>query len=107
MFGAVSEMINKIKEAQQEIEKTKIRLHSILVEETSADLKIKGTLAANRKIKTIFIEISLLSDAEELEDYLILTLNKAIAKASKINKDKMAIGAKTNLPNIQGMHLFK
>ena len=49
----------------------------------------------------------MLSDKEELEDYLILTLNKAIAKASKINENELAIAAKSGMPNIPGMDIFK
>lgn len=100
-------MMNKLKEAQQEVEKTKIRLNSVLVDENSADNKIKVTLTANREIKAISIDTSLLSDAEELEDYLILTLNKAIEKASKINENEMAVAAKAGMPNIPGMDMFK
>ncbi|MEE9409281.1 MAG: YbaB/EbfC family nucleoid-associated protein [Polaribacter sp.] len=107
MFGDVSGMMNKLKEAQQEVEKTKIRLNSVLVDENSADNKIKVTLTANREIKAISIDTSLLSDAEELEDYLILTLNKAIEKASKINENEMAVAAKAGMPNIPGMDMFK
>jgi DNA-binding protein YbaB len=90
MFEDLSGMMNKLKEAQQEIEKTKTRLNSVFIEETSTDNKIKITLTANSVIKNISIDSSLLSDAEELEDFLILTLNKALAKASKINEDEMA-----------------
>ena len=107
MFGDVSGMMNKLKEAQQEVEKTKTTLNSVIIEETSADNKIKITLTANSVIKNISIDNSLLSDAEELEDYLILTLNKALAKASKINEDEMAKAAKSNMPNIPGMDMFK
>ena len=107
MFGDLSGMMNKLKDAQQEVEKTKTRLHTVLVDEVSADKKIKVTLTANREIKAISIDASLLKDAEELEDYLILTLNKAIAKASKINDDEMAAAAKTNMPDIPGMDMFK
>jgi hypothetical protein len=38
---------------------------------------------------------------------LILTLNKALAKASKINEDEMATAAKSNMPNIPEMNMFK
>lgn len=107
MFGDLSGMMNKLKDAQLEVEKTKTRLNSVLIDETSGDHKIKVTLTANREIKAISIDKSLLSDTEELEDYLILTLNKAIAKASKINDDEMAAAAKTNMPNIPGMDMFK
>tara|TARA_B110000090_G_scaffold42751_1_gene47798 strand:+ start:386 stop:583 length:198 start_codon:yes stop_codon:yes gene_type:complete len=64
MFGDVSEMINKLKQAQQKVEKTKIRLHSVLVDETLFVSKIKETLATNREIKAFSIDISLISDAK-------------------------------------------
>lgn len=103
MFGDLSGMMSKLKEAQKEVEKTKKRLDTVLVDETSADGKIKVTLTANRTIKTISVDDSLLTDAEELEDYLILTLNKAIEKASKINEHELAAAAKNGMPNIPGM----
>ena len=107
MFGDLSGMMNKLKEAQQKVEETKTRLNRVLVDETSADKKIKVTLTANREIKAISIDESLLTDKEELEDYLILTLNKAIEKASKINENEMAIAAKSGMPNIPGTDMFK
>ena len=107
MFGDLSGMMGKLKEAQQKVEETKKRLDTVLVDETSADGKIKVTLTANSKVKAISIDDSLLSDAEELEDYLILTLNKAIEKATTINENEMAIAAKAEMPNIPGMDLFK
>jgi DNA-binding YbaB/EbfC family protein len=106
MFGDMSGMMNKLKEAQQKVEETKLRLDTVLVDETSADGKIKITLTANRKIKAISIAETLLTDAEELEDYLILTLNKALQKASKINENEMAVAAKSGMPNIPGMDMF-
>ena len=107
MFGDISGMLGKLKEAQQKVEETKTRLNSVLVDETSADNKIKVTITANREIKAISIDASLLSDAEELEDYLVLTLNKAIEKATKINEVEMAVAAKSGMPNIPGMDMFK
>ena len=107
MFGDLSGMMDKLKQAQQEVENTKTRLNSVLVDESSADGKIKVTLTANRTIKSISIDDSLLADAEELEDYLIITLNKAIEKASKINETEMAVAAKSGMPNIPGMDMFK
>ena len=68
MFGDLSGMMDKLKKAQEEVEKTKLRLDSVLLDEVSSDGKIKITLTANRKIKSISIDDSLLNDAEELED---------------------------------------
>jgi DNA-binding YbaB/EbfC family protein len=107
MFGDLSGMMDKLKEAQQKVEETKTRLNSVLVDEVSADGKLKVTLTANREIKAISINDSLLSDAEELEDYLIIALNKALKKASKINENEMAVAAKSGMPNIPGMDMFK
>ncbi|MFK8060107.1 MAG: YbaB/EbfC family nucleoid-associated protein [Polaribacter sp.] len=107
MFGDLGGMMDKLKAAQQKVEATKTRLNSVLVDEKSADGKLKITLTANRTIKSISIDDTLLSDAEELEDYLIIALNKAIEKATKINEAEMAAAAKDGMPNIPGMDLFK
>ncbi|MHB0755319.1 YbaB/EbfC family nucleoid-associated protein [Polaribacter sp. M15] len=107
MFGDLSGMMDKLKKAQEEVEKTKLRLNTVLVDEASSDGKIKVTLTANRQIKNIAIDESLLNDAEELEDYLIITLNKALEKASNINEVEMANAAKSGMPNIPGMNPFK
>lgn len=104
MFG---DMMNKLKEAQQKVEETKKRLDTVLIDESSNDNKIKVTVTGNREIKAISVDESLLNDTEELEDYLILTLNKAIAKASEINENELAIAAKSGMPNIPGMDMFK
>ena len=107
MFGDLSGMMNKLREAQQKVDETKNRLNTVLIDENSSDHKIKVTLTANREIKSISIDESLLQDTEELEDYLVLTLNKAIEKASKINETEMAAAAKSGMPNIPGMDMFK
>jgi DNA-binding protein YbaB len=58
-------------------------LDTVLVDEQSSDGLLKVTLTANRSVKSITIDDSLLEDKEQLEDYLILVLNKAIAKLQK------------------------
>tara|TARA_R110002072_G_scaffold256592_5_gene415439 strand:+ start:986 stop:1309 length:324 start_codon:yes stop_codon:yes gene_type:complete len=107
MFGDMSGMMQKIKDAQKKVKETKVRLNTVLVDETGADGKIKVTLTANRELKSISIDDALLNDKEELEDFLIITLNKAIAKASQINEHEMAVAAKAGMPNIPGMDMFK
>ena len=103
MFGDMMGMINKIKEAQKKVEETKERLHTVLIDEVSNDNKLKVTITANRTIKTIDIDKELLADKEMLEDYLILTLNKAIEKATSINEAEIAAVAKEGMPNIPGL----
>ena len=108
MFGDLMGMMGKLKEAQKKVEETKKRLDTVMVDESSTDGNIKVTITANREIKTIAIDEALLSDKEQLEDYLILTLNKAIDKASKIQEAELGAVAKDGMPNIPGMEgLFK
>ncbi len=100
-------MMGKLKETQQKIEETKKRLDTVLVDEKSSDCLLQVTLTANRKIKSIAIDESLLEDKEQLEDYLILVLNKAIEKATNVNETELAAVAKDGMPNIPGMDMFK
>ena len=107
MFGDLSGMMDKLKQAQKKVEETKLRLNTVSLEEISNDGKLKVTVTANREIKGITISNDLLNDAEELEDYLVLTLNKALKRAGDINEKEMAGAAKDGMPNIPGMDMFK
>lgn len=110
MFGdmmGMMGMMSKLKEAQKKVEETKERLNTVLIDESSSDNKLKVTITANRTIKSITIDDELLQDKEMLEDYLLLTLNKAIEKATNINETEIAAVAKEGMPNIPGMDMFK
>ena len=107
MFRDMMNMMGKLKETQQKIEASKQRLDTVLIDEKSNDGLLEVTLTANRKIKSIAIDESLLQDKEQLEDYLILLLNKAIERATNVNEAELAAVAKEGMPNIPGMDLFK
>jgi DNA-binding YbaB/EbfC family protein len=107
MLGDLMGMMGKLKETQEKVEATKLRLNTVLIDEQSNDGLLKVTLTANRELKEIKIDDALLEDKEQLEDYLILTLNKAIKKASDINDAELAAVAKDGMPNIPGMDMFK
>ncbi len=107
MLGDLMGMMGKLKETQAKVEATKQRLNGVLIDEQSNDGLLKVTLTANRELKEIKIDDSLLEDKEQLEDYLILTLNKAIKKASDVNDAEIAAVAKDGMPNIPGMDMFK
>lgn len=101
-------MMGKLRETQQKIEDTKKRLDTVLIDEQSNDGLLKVTLTANSKIKSITIDDSLLEDKEQLEDYLILVMNKAIEKAATVNQAELDAVAKMDMPMIPGMdNLFK
>jgi nucleoid-associated protein EbfC len=101
-------MMGKLKETQQKIEDTKKRLDTVLIDEQSSDGLLKITVTANTAVKSITIADELLEDKEQLEDYLILVLNKAIARANQVNQTELDAVAKMDMPMIPGMdNLFK
>ena len=106
MFGDLMGMMGKLKETQEKVEATKKRLDTVMIDEASSDGLLRVTLTANRKIKTLEIADELLEDKEQLEDYLILTLNKAIEKATSVNETELAAVAKEGMPNIPGLDML-
>ena len=105
MFG---DMMGKLKETQQKVAATKKRMDTVLLDEKSKDGLLEVTITANREIKKIAISNNLLQDKEQLVDYLILTINKAINNATAVNETELAAVAKEGMPNIPGMDsLFK
>ena len=101
-------MMGKLKETQQKLEETKKRLDTVLIDEQSSDGLFKVTITANRTIKSITVDDSLLEDKEQLEDYIVLIINKAIEKASAVNQAEMDAVSKMDLPMIPGMEdMFK
>tara|TARA_R110002020_G_scaffold475796_1_gene712434 strand:+ start:91335 stop:91661 length:327 start_codon:yes stop_codon:yes gene_type:complete len=106
MFGDMMGMLGKLKETQEKVKATKERMNTVILDEQSPDQLLKVSITANRTIKSIAIDDSLLQDKEQLEDYLILTLNQAIEKATTINETELAAVAKEGMPNIPGMDSF-
>jgi hypothetical protein len=107
MFGDMMGMMNKLKETKEKVEATKERLKTVLIDEQSTDGLLKVTITAAREIKNISIADELLEDKEQLEDYLVLTLNKAIKRASDVNDMELAAVAKDGMPDIPGLDMLK
>ena len=107
MFGDIMGMMGKLKETQQKIEETRKRLDTVLIDEQSSDGLLKITLTANREVKSISVDDSLLEDKEQLEDYLVTVFNKAIAKATNVNEAELGAVAKDGMPDIPGLDMFR
>ena len=106
MFGDLSGMMSKLKDAQKNIEETKARLNTILIDGEAGNDLVKVTVTANRNVKNISIDSSI-TDNEEIEDYLVIALNKALDKANAVSEAELAAAAKDGMPNIPGMDMFK
>ena len=101
-------MMGKLRETQQKLEETKKRLDTVLIDEQSSDGLLKVTITANQTIKSISVDNALLEDKEQLEDYLVLVMNKAIERASAVNQTELDAVSKMDLPMIPGMEdMFK
>jgi DNA-binding protein YbaB len=101
-------MMGKMKETQQKIEDTKKRLDTVLIDEQSTDGLLKVTITANNAIKNISVSDDLLEDKEQLEDYLVTVINKAIEKATRVNLTELDAVTKVDMPMIPGMEdMFK
>ena len=101
-------MMGKMKETQQRIEDTKKRLDTVLIDEQSTDGLLKVTITANNAIKNISVGDALLEDKEQLEDYLVTVINKAIEKATRVNLTELDAVTKVDMPMIPGMEdMFK
>ncbi len=108
MFGDLMGMMGKLKETQEKVKATKERLNHVLLDENSSDGMLKVSITANRTIKNIEIDESLLADKDQLENYLVLTINKAIERATDVNEAELGAVAKEGMPNIPGVDsLFK
>ena len=107
MFGDLMGMMGKLKETQKKVEETKLRLDSVLIDEQSNDGLLKVTITANRVLKSIDVDDTLLEDREQLEDYLVLIINKAINRATEVHETEIAAVAKDGMPDIPGMDMFK
>lgn len=102
MFGNIKDMMAKLQEAQGQAQEMKSRLEEVQIRESQQGISL--IVNGNRKIVDLKIEPSLLSEAEELEDLLLSTLNKALDKAENLHDTEMKKMAKGMMP---GMDLFK
>lgn len=103
MLGDLMGMMGKLKETQEKVQETKKRLETVTLEESGPDDSLRIVVSASRQIREIHIGDSLLSDKEQLTDYLIITLNRALEKAGEIHDSELAAVAKEGMPNIPGL----
>ena len=103
MFGNIMEMMGKLQSAQENFEKLKQKLDSQSFTENSSDGTISITITELATIKDIQIASGLLADKEQLEDTLVVTLNKALEKVKQNAMQEAKNTAKESLPPIPGL----
>ncbi|MDB5025901.1 MAG: YbaB/EbfC family nucleoid-associated protein [Mucilaginibacter sp.] len=85
-------MFDKLFEAQQKAGEVKKRLDGITVSGTAEGGKITVTANGNKVIQSISLDDDFLKEAdkEELEELLIVAINKALVQAENVSQSEMA-----------------
>ncbi len=99
------DIMDKMKEAQKQMEETKKQLSNVFIEAEVEGGLVKVTSDCNQKITNIEISEELLKadDKSEIEDLVILAINKALEKAKAKNEEEMAKVAQGMMPNMGGL----
>lgn len=98
-------MFDKLSQAQQKIEEIKSRLDAIQVTGVACGGMIKITATANKDFKDLSIHPEFLAKAEkeELEEVLIVAINKALEQADKVSQVEMEAATKGMFGGLDGM----
>ncbi len=85
-------MFDKIMEAQQKAGEVKKRLDGISVSGSAEGGKITVVANANKVVQSVSIDPDFFKDAdkEELEELLLIAINKAMEQADNVSQSEMA-----------------
>lgn len=101
MFGKMGDMIGKLQEMKKQAEETKSKLDATILNIDGAGGDIKIAITGNREIKSLTIAPGLQhAGKEELEEQLLVALNKAISQANALNEEEMKKAASGLLPGL-------
>lgn len=98
-------MFDKLFEAQQKAQEIKGRLDHVLVSGESEGGKVHVVASANKEIKEIKVDPDLLKEAdfEDIEELLIVALNKALAQAEEVSQAEMQAASQDLLGGVGGL----
>ena len=101
----MGDFMGKMQEAQQQMEETKKRLDTVFVDVSVENASVKISASANLKIKNISISDELLAknDKEELEDLIVVAINKVLDEAKQVQEVEMSKVAQGMMPNLGGL----
>jgi DNA-binding YbaB/EbfC family protein len=98
-------MFDKLMQAQQKAGEVKKRLDGITVTGTAEGGKITVTASGNKVIRSIAIDEDFFreADKEQLEELLVIAVNKAIEQAENLSQSEMAAVTKEMLGGLGGL----
>ncbi|MBD1426400.1 YbaB/EbfC family nucleoid-associated protein [Sphingobacterium arenae] len=99
-------MFDKLFQAQQKAEEVKKRLDSISVFGETEGGKVRVVASASKEIREITIDnefLEQLHDKEELEELLVVALNKALQQAENVSQAEMQVVSQDLLGGLGGL----
>ena len=92
-------------QAQQQAGEIKKRLDAISVTGTAEGGKITVAANANKVVQSVVIDEELFKegDKEQLEELLLIAINKAMEQADNVSQAEMAASAKAMFGNLGGL----
>ncbi len=98
-------MFDKLMQAQQQAGEIKKRLDNITVTGTAEGGKITVIANANKVVQSVVIDEELYKegDREQLEELLVIAINKAMEQADNVSQAEMAASAKEMFGNLGGL----
>jgi nucleoid-associated protein EbfC len=99
----MNDMLSKIQEMKEKIDATRTRLDETFIEGEAGSGTVKVKINANRVVKNVTIDKMMFTGAtaDELEDLLVIALNRALQKAEQIQEDEMKLSTAGFLPGLQ------
>ena len=96
-------MMGKLQEAQQKMEEVKTKLDGITVIGEAQGIKV--IVNGNKVVTNVDIPQMILDegDKEQIEDLLLLALNRGLESADKVSQAEGSSAMKGMLPNIPGL----
>ena len=90
-------MFGDMEEKQKQLQ---IKLAGMTVEAQAGDGKVKVVASSNREIRNISIDKSLMEDgdAEQIEDFVMVAVNRALVMASELEAEEAQNLLKDMLP---------
>lgn len=98
-------MFDKLFQAQQKAQEIKSRLDNISVSGEAEGGKVRVVATANKEVKEIHINDELFADAdkEQIEDLLLVAINKAMQQAENVSQTEMAAASQDMLSGLGGL----
>jgi len=98
-------MFDKLMQAQQKAGEVKQRLDAITVSGTAEGGKITVNANGNKVIQSVTIDDAFFKDAdkEELEELLVIAINKAMEQADNVSQSEMAAVTKEMFGGLGGL----